>query len=186
VLDESLDEASLNELTSVSERPKEVAYNPQIPVETFDFVVVDECHRSIYNIWRQALEYCDAFLVDLTVTPFSYGDVKEVAKGIKVRGSSTGRSVRRRLPMYRSCASLSATSSPRPEKRPAGERVGAFGVCQRHRESSEGLGISLLFEYTPSVSLEREGHLSLCKDLEVFYKRRRPHSSLGFVSLKSY
>jgi type I restriction enzyme R subunit len=43
-LEESFDEGSLHELTSVDERPKEVAYNPQIPVETFDFVVVDECH----------------------------------------------------------------------------------------------------------------------------------------------
>ena len=67
-LDESLDEASLNELASIRERPKEVAYNPQIPIETFDFVVVDECHRSIYNVWRQVLEYFDAFLAGLTAT----------------------------------------------------------------------------------------------------------------------
>ena len=68
-LDESLDEASLNEITTVRERPKEVAYSPQIPIETFDFVVVDECHRSIYNVWRQVLEYFDAFIVGLTATP---------------------------------------------------------------------------------------------------------------------
>src|SRR5215207_8031960 len=68
-LDESLDETSLNELTSVGERPKEVAYNQQIPIETFDFVVVDECHRSIYNVWRQVLEYFDTFLIGLTATP---------------------------------------------------------------------------------------------------------------------
>ncbi|MGI8859998.1 MAG: type I restriction-modification enzyme R subunit C-terminal domain-containing protein [Rubrobacteraceae bacterium] len=68
-LDESLDEASLNEISPMNERPKEVAYNPAIPIETFDFVVVDECHRSIYNVWRQVLEYFDAFLVGLTATP---------------------------------------------------------------------------------------------------------------------
>ena len=68
-LDEALDETSLNEITSAGERPKEVSYNPQIPIETFDFVVVDECHRSIYNVWRQVLEYFDAFLVGLTATP---------------------------------------------------------------------------------------------------------------------
>jgi type I restriction enzyme R subunit len=45
-----------------------VAYNPAIPIETFDFIVTDECHRSIYNLWRQALEYFDAFLVGLTAT----------------------------------------------------------------------------------------------------------------------
>jgi type I restriction enzyme R subunit len=68
-LDESLDEASMNEISSISGRPKEVAYNPQIPIETFDFVIVDECHRSIYNVWRQVLEYFDAFLIGLTATP---------------------------------------------------------------------------------------------------------------------
>ena len=96
-LDESLDEASLNELTSVDERPKEVAYNPQIPIETFDFVVVDECHRSIYNVWRQVLEYFDAFLIGLTATPskqtfgffdqnlvMEYNHERAVADGVNV------------------------------------------------------------------------------------------------------
>jgi type I restriction enzyme R subunit len=50
-----------------AERP--VAYNPDIPPETFDLVIVDECHRSIYGTWRQVLEYFDAFLVGLTATP---------------------------------------------------------------------------------------------------------------------
>jgi type I restriction enzyme R subunit len=49
--------------------PLEVVYNPAIPPEFFDFVVVDECHRSIYNVWRQVLEYFDAFLIGLTATP---------------------------------------------------------------------------------------------------------------------
>jgi len=38
-------------------------------IETFDFIVTDECHRSIYNLWRQVLEYFDAFLIGLTATP---------------------------------------------------------------------------------------------------------------------
>ena len=46
-----------------------VAYNPAIPVETFDFVITDECHRSIYNLWRQVLEYFDAHIIGLTATP---------------------------------------------------------------------------------------------------------------------
>ena len=46
-----------------------VAYNPAIPIETFDFIVSDECHRSIYGRWRQVLEYFDAFLIGLTATP---------------------------------------------------------------------------------------------------------------------
>jgi len=50
-------------------RPMEVSYNPRIPIETFDFIVTDECHRSIYHLWRQVLEYFDGFLIGLTATP---------------------------------------------------------------------------------------------------------------------
>ncbi len=39
------------------------------PAETFDLIIVDECHRSIYGSWREVLEYFDAFLVGLTATP---------------------------------------------------------------------------------------------------------------------
>lgn len=46
-----------------------VAYNPAIPIESFDLVITDECHRSIYGTWRQVLEYFDAFTVGLTATP---------------------------------------------------------------------------------------------------------------------
>ena len=46
-----------------------VVYNPAIPIETFDVIVTDECHRSIYNLWRQVLEYFDAHLIGLTATP---------------------------------------------------------------------------------------------------------------------
>ena len=51
------------------ERERPVAYNPTIPIETFDFVVTDECHRSIYKVWRQVLEYFDAHIIGLTATP---------------------------------------------------------------------------------------------------------------------
>jgi type I restriction enzyme R subunit len=51
------------------EAPKVVAYNPRIPIETFDLIVTDECHRSIYGSWRQVLEYFDSFIVGLTATP---------------------------------------------------------------------------------------------------------------------
>ncbi|MEW6079738.1 MAG: DEAD/DEAH box helicase family protein [Thermodesulfobacteriota bacterium] len=49
--------------------PVPVAFTPRYPVEQFDFIVIDECHRSIYNLWKQVLEYFDAFLVGLTATP---------------------------------------------------------------------------------------------------------------------
>jgi type I restriction enzyme R subunit len=49
--------------------PLPVVYNSKIPPEFFDFIIIDECHRSIYNIWRQVLEYFDSFLVGLTAPP---------------------------------------------------------------------------------------------------------------------
>lgn len=44
-------------------------YSADLPPETFDLIIVDECHRSIYGVWRQVLEYFDAYLVGLTATP---------------------------------------------------------------------------------------------------------------------
>ena len=49
--------------------PPHVEYNSDIPIETFDVIITDECRRSIYNLWRQVLEYFDAFLIGLTATP---------------------------------------------------------------------------------------------------------------------
>ena len=49
--------------------PLPVVYNPKLPPEFFDVVIIDECHRSIYTLWRQVIEYFDSFLVGLTATP---------------------------------------------------------------------------------------------------------------------
>jgi len=49
--------------------PLEVKYNPSIPIDEFDFIIIDECHRSIYNKWKQVLDYFDSFLIGLTATP---------------------------------------------------------------------------------------------------------------------
>ncbi len=46
-----------------------VEYNSNIPIETCDFIIKDECHRSIYNLWKQVLDYFDVFLIGLTATP---------------------------------------------------------------------------------------------------------------------
>ncbi len=67
-LDESMEDTSLNE-KMVGKKPKEVVYNAKYPPEFFDFIIIDECHRSIYNIWQQVLDYFDAFLIGLTATP---------------------------------------------------------------------------------------------------------------------
>ncbi len=69
--DETNEEVSAYEIGSLG-KPKEVTYNPQIPPEFFDFVIVDECHRSIYGDWQQVLQYFDAFTIGLTATPSIY------------------------------------------------------------------------------------------------------------------
>lgn len=69
-LDESNEEVSLNEVASADSQPsKEVVYNAKYPPEFFDCIIVDECHRSIYNVWSQVLSYFDAFIIGLTATP---------------------------------------------------------------------------------------------------------------------
>lgn len=67
--DEANEEGSAFEYNASLGKPKEVKYNPNLPIEYFDFIVVDECHRSIYGDWRQVLEYFDAFTIGLTATP---------------------------------------------------------------------------------------------------------------------
>lgn len=97
---EPLDEAA--KLENPAERlqpqsPVPVSYNGKTPIEFFAFVVIDECHRSIYNLWRQVLEYYDAFLIGLTATPdkrtfgffnenvvSEYGHKEAVADGVNV------------------------------------------------------------------------------------------------------
>ena len=69
---EELDEAAEDPHPYETWQPKEpvpVVYNEKIPIEFFDFIIIDECHRSIYNLWKQVLDYFDAFLIGLTATP---------------------------------------------------------------------------------------------------------------------
>ena len=47
----------------------EAVYSDRFPPESFDLIVVDECHRSIYGQWRKVLEYFDAQIIGLTATP---------------------------------------------------------------------------------------------------------------------
>ncbi len=67
-MDESLEHDHPYETPLIRE-PVPVVYNPKVPVDFFDFIVIDECHRSIYNLWKQVLDYYDAFLIGLTATP---------------------------------------------------------------------------------------------------------------------
>jgi type I restriction enzyme R subunit len=97
-LDAELEEASaFDSMADLRREPVPVTYNPKIPVEFFDFIWTDECHRSIYNLWRQVLEYFDAYLIGLTATPsqqtfgffnqnlvMEYGHEEAVADGVNV------------------------------------------------------------------------------------------------------
>ena len=67
--DDALEEQHPEERRWRPRKPLPVVYNAGIPPEYFDVVVIDECHRSIYNLWRQAVEYFDAYLIGLTATP---------------------------------------------------------------------------------------------------------------------
>jgi len=68
-LDEKEEETNPGEIKWEGRQPVPVVYNAKLPVEFFDFIVIDECHRSIYNLWKQVLDYFDAFLIGLTATP---------------------------------------------------------------------------------------------------------------------
>jgi type I restriction enzyme R subunit len=94
---EDADEASAFEAAQAFKEPPPVAYNPGLPVEAFDAIIVDECHRSIYTLWRQVLEYFDSFLIGLTATPakhtfaffqrnlvMEYGHAQAVADGVNL------------------------------------------------------------------------------------------------------
>ena len=96
-LDPELEELSGFDMASGRRSPQTVEYNPGFPIEEFDFIITDECHRSIYDLWRQVLEYFDAFLIGLTATPskqtigffnqnlvMEYNHQQAVADGINV------------------------------------------------------------------------------------------------------
>nr|WP_290443838.1 DEAD/DEAH box helicase family protein [Halomonas sp. Mc5H-6] len=68
-LDEGAEEEHPAEQKWRRKEPLPVVYNPKLSPEYFDVVVIDECHRSIYNLWRQVIEYFDAYLIGLTATP---------------------------------------------------------------------------------------------------------------------
>ncbi len=83
-LDPEQEEAAGFTQESLRREPPPVEYNPAIPLEMFDFVVTDECHRSIYNLWRQVLEYFDASIVGLTAVDF---DLYQIRTAISEHGS---------------------------------------------------------------------------------------------------
>jgi len=96
-LAEEADEESTEGMEGLFKEAEPIRYNPAIPIESFDIVVTDEAHRSIYNLWRQVLEYFDAYLIGLTATPnkqtfgffnqnlvMEYNHAQAVADGVNV------------------------------------------------------------------------------------------------------
>ncbi len=96
-LDEALEDINPAEQLTKPKKPMPVVYNEKVPLEFFDFIIIDECHRSIYNVWQQVLDYFDAFLIGLTATPDNrtygffknnvvsdYSHEKAVADGVNV------------------------------------------------------------------------------------------------------
>ncbi|MCX7668958.1 MAG: DEAD/DEAH box helicase family protein, partial [Anaerolineae bacterium] len=96
-LPEEADEESTERAEALFKEPEPIDYNPAFPIETFDIIVTDEAHGSIYNLWRQVLEYFDAYLIGLTATPnkqtfgffnqnlvMEYGHPQAVADGVNV------------------------------------------------------------------------------------------------------
>lgn len=67
-LDEAVDNLNPEEMVQ-PKKPMPVVYNKKIPPDFFDFIIIDECHRSIYNVWQEVLDYFDASLIGLTATP---------------------------------------------------------------------------------------------------------------------
>ncbi|MCA3029453.1 MAG: DEAD/DEAH box helicase family protein [Rhodocyclaceae bacterium] len=91
------DETSAEGAAQLFKEPDPIEYNPRVPIESFDIIITDEAHRSIYNLWRQVLEYFDAYLIGLTATPskqtfgffnknlvMEYGHEQAVADGVNV------------------------------------------------------------------------------------------------------
>ncbi len=44
-------------------------YNPDVPIETFDLIVIDTCNAAVTHYFRPALEYFDAHVIGLTSKP---------------------------------------------------------------------------------------------------------------------
>ena len=95
-LDESAEDLNPAEWSQPKD-PMPVVYNEKVPPEFFDFIFIDECHRSIYNLWQQVIDYFDASLIGLTATPDNrtygffkknvvsdYSHEKAVADGVNV------------------------------------------------------------------------------------------------------
>jgi len=172
--------------------PKEVQYKPEIPIEFFDFVIIDECHRSIYQQWRPVLEYFDAFLIGLTATPntrtLAFFDNNLL---IEVPLARLSEDVHATLSLDASARDIIREQEERAE---AGERVRCKGVVEQltprqlevlkafarglhPADVAKELSISL-----PTVSTHTTVLLSLCR--EAWSIREKGPLDYRFLQLK--
>jgi type I restriction enzyme R subunit len=172
-LPEDLEEESVDKLGGLFKQPEPIEYSPAIPIESFDVIVTDECHRSIYNLWAQVLEYFDASLIGLTATPskqtfgffhqnlvMEYNHEMAVADGVNVN-----------YDIYRIRTAISE----------AGSKVEAgYYVEKRERETRprQGQPRHLLAQGRIAVRI-REPPRPGCVGAR---NRRRPRSGVGAVS----
>ncbi len=141
-LPEEADEvSSFQAAPTLTNAPLPVAYNPRIPIETFDVIVTDECLRSIYNLWRQVLEYFDAFVIGLTATPskqtlgffnqnlvMEYDHERAVADGVNVdTGPGRGRNALGHPDHAQPDPSRDRHPRERPDPAPSGSTPAAGG-----------------------------------------------------------
>jgi type I restriction enzyme R subunit len=160
--------------------PREVRYNPRIPIESFDFVIVDECHRSIYNLWKQVLEYFDAFLIGLTATPskatlgfFDQNLVTEkhrrlvgVLDGVSI--ANVARRVSRRAEP--------ANQYPHVQAVADGVNVGYDIYRIKTRVSEQGTKLDAGFDYQKRDRLTREKRWAVQDEEESFQKTQLDRS----------
>ena len=104
-----LEEESLFDHESLFKEPPPVVYNPAIPPETFDLIVTDECHRSIYkqlnfvqHIKTLLKQHGRAAVVVPDNVLFEGGPGKRSARNSSMNATST-----------RSCASPPGSSTPK-------------------------------------------------------------------------
>ncbi len=137
-----------------------------MPPETFDLIIVDQRHRSIYGRWRAVLEYFDAYLVGLTATP-----VKQTF-GSSTKTSSANTPTSRQSPTASTLTLTCTRSGPARPSRATRSKLGPGAKRERRtrRQRYEELDGDLSYAGTqPGKSVISKPQLKLI--LETFRDR---------------
>jgi hypothetical protein len=139
-------------ITDYSLEPAPIEYNPKIPISMFDVIITDECHRSIYNLWKQVLDYFDAFLIGLTATTDRQFDWAWASgRGPGGGGFGGRRAIVDHLDAP-GCPVLLVPSSFSPESGPTKPRGGCISGGPRHGLADLGA------THRPQPPLQAESH----------------------------